>query len=197
MTIDKPKRERCRAKTRSGKPCQQWPMRGKKRCRIHGGKSTGPPKNNNNALKHGIYSKAIADNDIETYEQIEVGTLDAEIKIIKLQLTRALEAQRKFEEAVQSGEAEKITYEPHEIRAKSLTKTIQNQVGDQAAVTRTEITTDKEAIKKHPDYRKIIFQLSGRIAKLELTRVAIANSGGGENNPIKIDVTIKDEEDKP
>jgi hypothetical protein len=26
------------------------------RCRMHGGKSTGPPKGNSNALKHGYYT---------------------------------------------------------------------------------------------------------------------------------------------
>jgi hypothetical protein len=31
------------------------------RCRLHGGKSTGPPKGNKNALKHGRYTaQAIA-----------------------------------------------------------------------------------------------------------------------------------------
>ena len=31
------------------------------RCRLHGGKSTGPPKGNQNALKHGRYTaEAIA-----------------------------------------------------------------------------------------------------------------------------------------
>jgi len=27
------------------------------RCRLHGGKSTGPPRGNNNALKHGRYTR--------------------------------------------------------------------------------------------------------------------------------------------
>jgi hypothetical protein len=33
---------RCGALTRSGKPCQCKPEEGKRRCRFHGGKSTGP-----------------------------------------------------------------------------------------------------------------------------------------------------------
>jgi len=33
---------RCRAKTRSGKPCKRWPEKGKTRCKLHGGSSTGP-----------------------------------------------------------------------------------------------------------------------------------------------------------
>jgi len=41
---------------RTGKLCQQPAMKNG-RCRLHGGKSTGPPKGNSNALKHGFYTK--------------------------------------------------------------------------------------------------------------------------------------------
>ncbi|MGM9401602.1 HGGxSTG domain-containing protein [Aliiroseovarius sp. KMU-71] len=36
--------QRCGAKTRNGTPCKAWAMRLKRRCRMHGGKSTGPSK---------------------------------------------------------------------------------------------------------------------------------------------------------
>ena len=45
----------CGAKTRSGGACKTSPMTNG-RCRMHGGKSTGAPKGNQNALKHGRYS---------------------------------------------------------------------------------------------------------------------------------------------
>jgi len=35
-------RPRCGAKTRAGTPCRRWPVRGRRRCRLHGGASTGP-----------------------------------------------------------------------------------------------------------------------------------------------------------
>ena len=41
---------------RTGKPCRQ-PAMANGRCRLHGGKSTGPPKGNKNALKHGFYTR--------------------------------------------------------------------------------------------------------------------------------------------
>ena len=45
---------RCGAKTRSGKPCLAPAVRGKKRCRMHGGATgSGAPRGNKNALKHG------------------------------------------------------------------------------------------------------------------------------------------------
>ena len=47
---------RCGAKTRSGTLCKSPAMKNG-RCRLHGGKSTGPPKGNKNALKHGFYTR--------------------------------------------------------------------------------------------------------------------------------------------
>ena len=48
----------CFAKTRSGHPCKTAPVKGKKRCRMHGGaKGSGAPKGSKNALKHGYYTK--------------------------------------------------------------------------------------------------------------------------------------------
>jgi hypothetical protein len=49
----------CGAKTRSGGPCQT-PAMTNGRCRSHGGLSTGAPKGNRNAWKHGYYSAAAA-----------------------------------------------------------------------------------------------------------------------------------------
>jgi hypothetical protein len=37
-----PKRPTCGAKTRTGAPCKRKPISGKRRCRNHGGLSTGP-----------------------------------------------------------------------------------------------------------------------------------------------------------
>lgn len=49
---------RCGAKTRAGKPCQAPAVTGKRRCRMHGGaKGSGAPKGNQNALKHGLYTR--------------------------------------------------------------------------------------------------------------------------------------------
>ena len=49
---------RCGAKTRSGTPCKSPAMSGKKRCRMHGGaKGSGAPLGNQNALKHGMFTK--------------------------------------------------------------------------------------------------------------------------------------------
>ena len=51
----------CGAKTRSGKPCEKFLLASKKRCRLHGGLSTGPKTEAGRAAiatahyKHGRY----------------------------------------------------------------------------------------------------------------------------------------------
>ncbi len=54
---------RCGAKTRSGKPCRSPTVQGRNRCRMHGGANgSGAPPGNQNALKHGLYTRqAIAE----------------------------------------------------------------------------------------------------------------------------------------
>ena len=52
---------RCGAKTREGTTCSKFPMEGKRRCRLHGGLSTGPKTHAGRAAisaantKHGRY----------------------------------------------------------------------------------------------------------------------------------------------
>jgi glucans biosynthesis protein len=49
---------RCGARTRKGTPCLAPAVKGKRRCRMHGGaKGSGAPKGNQNALKHGLYTR--------------------------------------------------------------------------------------------------------------------------------------------
>ena len=57
----------CSAKTRSGMPCQKHPIAGRTRCRLHGGRSTGPRTPEGKAAcvaahwKHGRRSKAFVE----------------------------------------------------------------------------------------------------------------------------------------
>lgn len=53
---------RCGARTKrkNGRPCQAPAVRGKHRCRIHGGsKGSGGQKDNKNALKHGLTTSTV------------------------------------------------------------------------------------------------------------------------------------------
>jgi hypothetical protein len=52
------KAPRCGAKTRASRPCRQAAVRGRSRCRMHGGAkgSGGPQGNRNGNFKHGLYT---------------------------------------------------------------------------------------------------------------------------------------------
>ncbi|WP_426436666.1 HGGxSTG domain-containing protein [Bradyrhizobium genosp. P] len=54
---------RCGAKTRSSGACRSPAVRGKTRCRMHGGaQGSGAPRENRNAHKHGLFTRdAIAE----------------------------------------------------------------------------------------------------------------------------------------
>ena len=151
----------CGAKTRAGGTCKRKAS-ANGRCYFHGGKSTGPPKGNKNNWQYGIYAQGIKESEKDLYGQIKVGTLDDEIRITKLQHARALKAQKEFEEGMSiAGKDEgKTGFELSSIEAETRT----NAQGE---------FTKKKVVRKRPDFRKEIFRLSGRIAKLELTRNAI------------------------
>lgn len=48
---------RCGARTRSGTACRSPAVLGAERCRMHGGKGSGAPRGNQNAFKHGRFSR--------------------------------------------------------------------------------------------------------------------------------------------
>jgi hypothetical protein len=48
---------RCGARTRSGQSCRGPAVRGKRRCRMHGGApQSGAPRRNRNAVKQGLFT---------------------------------------------------------------------------------------------------------------------------------------------
>ena len=80
------KPRRCGAKTRSGTPCAKYPLAGKRRCRLHGGLSTGPKTAAGRAriaaanTRHGKYVGWRAHREREKYYFAEIRRLMAEAK---------------------------------------------------------------------------------------------------------------------
>ena len=66
---------RCGAKTRAGGSCRAPAMRGRRRCRMHGGApGSGAPRGNRNARRHGLFTgEAIAERE-------RIGTLLGEVR---------------------------------------------------------------------------------------------------------------------
>lgn len=87
-------RKRCGAKTRSGGKCKNWAMNNG-RCRMHGGKSTGPPKKNSNARTHGLFAKYLPDETLEIMNSInDINPIDILWTNIKMQFASIIRAQQ-------------------------------------------------------------------------------------------------------
>jgi hypothetical protein len=70
---------RCGARTRRDGACRSPAVRGKKRCRMHGGaQGSGAPKANQNARKHGLFTREAIE------ERRRIGALIGEVqKLLK------------------------------------------------------------------------------------------------------------------
>ena len=81
---------KCGAKTRSGGPCAKVPMVGKRRCRLHGGLSTGPKTPEGRAAisaantKHGRYKNWRERQAKERYYRGEIKRLMREAELAGL-----------------------------------------------------------------------------------------------------------------
>lgn len=72
MASEEPLPDRCAATTRSGGYCENYPLEGAERCRMHGGQSPSGPENGN--YKHGAFSKHL-ESDLTEQEREALGDL--------------------------------------------------------------------------------------------------------------------------
>lgn len=156
----------CGAKTRSGQPCKAYAMPNG-RCRKHGGASTGAPKGNQNARKHGIYSDAIGEDEKALWDDIEIGNLDHAIKVAHLQLRRAMIAQQKAE-AVDGLDLDLESINTSEPGG-------EREECDEPSEQPRRTTTVQ---RRRRPYEDIINRLLGRIGDLEAKRADIASKSG-------------------
>jgi len=98
-------RKYCGAKTRSGEPCKKPPMKGKKRCAMHGGKSTGPPKGSKNHLITGEFETIIRDTLTDDEKVLwdhapddHVERLKEQARILSVRIVRMMRRIRKLME---------------------------------------------------------------------------------------------------
>nr|WP_314486718.1 HGGxSTG domain-containing protein [uncultured Kingella sp.] len=162
--------ELCGAKTRAGKPCQNAAM-ANGRCRMHGGKSTGAPKNNQNSVKAGaLYSDYYTDEEKLLAEELELESIDAELRLCKIRLNRALKLEA--EQAAEALELERIVETPA-------------IVGGVPITDDPDVPPVQQKMFVRKDYEPIIQRLLGRIESLTLTRQKLING-------MKLDITNSD-----
>jgi hypothetical protein len=122
---------KCGAKTRSNGVCKGQAMPNG-RCRLHGGKT---PETNQNAIKHGFYSKCYTEIERAEVEQLKVGNLEAELAMARITLKRAAS----IDEFQEDGKTRNEHYRPDIIeRQLMLIGRLEKQHFDIIAETETE-----------------------------------------------------------
>ncbi|MBN6210656.1 hypothetical protein JYK21_29700 [Ralstonia pickettii] len=125
------------------------------RCRVHGGSSTGAPKNTN-AVKHGFYSDALLPEERDLYERVEIGSLDDEIRLARVKLHRFVRL---------SGSVDLMEMVDGAL-------SVIRKTGEQYDhVEKQMMPFDKKEIKAAaPDYADLIIRQLDLIRKLEMAR---------------------------
>lgn len=148
---------RCGAKTRSGAPCKSRAMPNG-RCRMHGGTASKTHKGNQNARTHGIYSNVLTDQEKALWIEVELGKVDDELRLCRIRLVRALEAEKE----ATGLELEVRTEKPMMV----------------GGVPVTDEDPVEERTYRRRDYPAIIDKLMGRIESLERTRQELSKGAG-------------------
>ena len=181
----------CGAKKRNGEACQKPPIKGKKRCRLHGGNAGAPTGNKNNA-KHNIYSQFMTEDEIEFSQQSELHSIDSELKLCKVQLARALKAKQAQDDAIK--DQDKVAID-------SMT------LGD---ANPEDQSGGDRIVYKRKDYDALIDRLIGRISmltkqrneletqvltnqklKLEIEKLKGDEDGAGDDlTPVKVTIQV-------
>ena len=140
------------SKRGNGEPCKRHAIPGSSRCKLHGGKSSGPKeqRGNKNAAKPGsIYSRFLTDEENDMLASIELGRVDDELRLTRVRLMRALARENEFGNTL---EVESEKEEPILISGKE--------------TSLTSITTTS----KVRDYSSLIDRLTARVESLERTK---------------------------
>tara|TARA_R100000234_G_scaffold115807_1_gene92146 strand:- start:157 stop:747 length:591 start_codon:yes stop_codon:yes gene_type:complete len=151
---DPTRRVYCGATTRKGEPCKRLAIKSVGRCRLHGGKSR---------RAHGIYAQVLTDEELELYDNIPIGTVDAELKVSRIRLLRAMKAKELVDDAPD---------DPNNRAGMVVTGIKQSQKsGKRGKYAESEQYNEVE--RTRTDYDAIIERLLGRIGTLERTRAEL------------------------
>lgn len=139
----------CGAKTRSGEPCKRHAIPGSKRCKLHGGKSSGPKdqSGNRNAAKPGsIYSKYLTEAEQADFDAVELHQIDHELRLTKVLLNRVLNGQAEGYDLLADrylARIESLTKTREDLEGKRLTnERMRRELGEGMTQTAVRFTRD-------------------------------------------------------
>jgi hypothetical protein len=173
--MDRADKSLCGAKSRAGSPCKKPPMKGKTRCRAHGGAT--PKGRQTGPLKHGLYGASLTDEEREIWDEIKLGNVDDELRLCRIQLRRAMNLDAEISRA------------PNDPK---------NFAGIELVEIRRTTRNGKsntDAVSKRPDVAGRMNTLLGRIAQLEKTRSELLTAATGKQGvDVRFVVEIPPEE---
>lgn len=140
---------------------------------MHGGTNKGPGKGNQNARKHGIYADVLNAEDREVYDRIEIGSVEEEIRIVRVKLRRALRQQELYD-AVASDPNAQVT----KLRDRMEVSEIVTTTSSDGGVSQTAV---KRSIR---DYSSEISRYTRLISDLEKRQFELGKSNPGSAEEI-------------
>ena len=158
----------CGAKTRSGEPCKGKAM-ANGRCRLHGGKSTGAPKGSQ-SKPGALYSAYYTEEERMLAEELQLGSIDEELKLCRIRLNRALKLEA--EQDAEVLELEKVVETP-------------TVIGGVPITDDPDVPPVRQKTFVRRDYDAVIHRLLGRIESLEATRQKLISG-------MRLDLTSSD-----
>jgi len=164
--------------TRNGTPCRRHALKGKTRCKLHGGASTGPPKGSKNNLSHGIYAEGLTNAEMQVWHAVQIGSVDDELRMAKIRLARALRAELSSDEL--------------ELVERSVAPSMPSGFPDYEELVKQEVF-------KKRDWSPVVDKLMARIESLERTRLELAKVQPPEagEDALPQDYVLKHDEDAP
>ena len=136
-------------------------MKGRDRCRLHGGATPlHQHKGNGHAVRHGIYSRQFSDDELALIPELRetVGTLEDEIILCRLILRRIIDLDGRIE----SGEV-RAGMRLSELRRVTRQREVTTPDGE--TVMQPEPVED-HMVQKLPDTQELILKYTGRIQNL-------------------------------
>lgn len=162
--------QKCGAKRRDKSACQATAISATGRCRMHGGKGSGPPKGSQNASKLGIYAAVLSAEDRAVGEASQSGSVDAEIAIIRIQLHRCIRTQQAYDAVVAAGEVPTKFLVMTKLARSQVETTDEKESGSSESATnesRSTSRTSEDKVLERPDFEGLIDRWTSRLEKLE------------------------------
>lgn len=178
--VPEERRGRCEAISKStGKPCRRWAMRNG-RCSLHGGKEGANAVAASRAAQararhpwlngRGLFCEGVFPDEVDLYESVGVGTLEEEIRLLKVQLRRAVAAQLRWTMSLEELNKHLDEMENLKTTPEALLQHIEPDTFERKETeSRTgEITEERKLVRRRRNYQQEIAFLVKTIADLEV-----------------------------